>query len=220
MVINRNKIGIQVAPFILNLITRRKSVVLFKTWFLYPQKKCSRHLLNKRMCKLQSHHEIKHKKCFPPGWKQTPAYMNIIQEWILHYSVTVLTTSPSQRQPAKHCRLPRHVKCMGEWLYRSAHSYLSARYGVSVEECVLALIEEIQDKIKASSISFSPRSSYKTPRLYHNLKQVGDSLFVQMNHTDHNEIPNKAEPNIVQMKGTCQRAMQVKLSLCIINVTT
>jgi len=81
-------------------------------------------------------------------------------------------------QPAKHGKLPLRVKYMGEWFYGSAYTYLAARYGVSVEECVLTLIEEIQDKIKASSISFNPRYSAKSPRLFLSLKQVGDSLFV------------------------------------------
>jgi hypothetical protein len=69
---------------------------------------------------------------------------------------------------------------MGEWLNGSAYAYLSARYGVSVEECALALIEEIQDKIKASSISFNPR-------LFLSLKQIGESVFIYMNYTTHNE---------------------------------
>jgi hypothetical protein len=105
---------------------------------------------------------------------------------------------------------------MGEWLNGSAYTYLSARYGVNVEECVLALIEEIQDKIKASSVNFNPRSSDNIPRLFLGLKQVGDSLFVQVNHITNIKIPNKTEPNILQMKETCQRAMQEKLSLCLI----
>jgi len=50
---------------------------------------------------------------------------------------------------------------------------LSARYGVSVEECVLVFIEEIKDKIKMSFISFNPRSNDKSPRLFLSLKQVG-----------------------------------------------
>jgi hypothetical protein len=56
-------------------------------------------------------------------------------------------------------------------------TYLSARYGV-IDECVLVLVEEIQDKIRRSSISFNPGSSDKSPRLFLSLKQVGDTLFV------------------------------------------
>lgn len=81
-------------------------------------------------------------------------------------------------QPDKHGKLPLRVKYMGEWFYVSAYTYIAARYGVRVEECVLALIEEIQDKITASSISFNPRFSDKSPRLFLSLKQVGDSVFV------------------------------------------
>jgi hypothetical protein len=97
---------------------------------------------------------------------------------------------------------------MGEWLYGFAYTYLSARYGVSVEDCALALIEEIQDKINRSSISFNPRSNDKSPRHFLSLKKVGDSLFEYMNHTTHKEIPNKTLPNTLQMLE--------KLSLCLI----
>jgi hypothetical protein len=67
---------------------------------------------------------------------------------------------------------------MGEWLNGSAYTYLSARYGVSVEDGVLVLIEEIQDKIKSHRSVSTLNPVTNPPRLFLSLIQVGDTLFV------------------------------------------